>query len=85
MSLQVLLSLLPGPDERADLLGVLLPVLVSHLLVERGDLKDAGVFRLKLHESALVRLTQLGRGHPQEVCRTNRRCLAHFASVRPYY
>ncbi|TRY62849.1 hypothetical protein TCAL_08197 [Tigriopus californicus] len=61
-----LLMTLPEQDKKAQLLALHVPILVSQLLLD-GDIKDATHLRLRLHENALNKLTQLGKLFPQEI------------------
>eukprot|EP00095_Tigriopus_kingsejongensis_P009914 maker-scaffold1364_size45483-snap-gene-0.13 protein:Tk09914 transcript:maker-scaffold1364_size45483-snap-gene-0.13-mRNA-1 annotation:"heat repeat-containing protein 5b" len=61
-----LLSSLPDQEKKGQILVFVIPILVSHLLLE-GEIKDATSLRLKLHENALGKLTHLGKVFPQEV------------------
>lgn len=61
-----LMMSLPDQGKKAQLLALHVPILVSQLLLD-GDIKDATQLRLRLHENALNKLTQLGKLFPQEI------------------
>ncbi len=65
-AVDVLMALLPDQERKAQLLAFLVPVLVSQLLVDEGELKDAAPPRLRLHESALASITRTGQALPTE-------------------
>ena len=60
------IDLLPGQEKKGQILQILVPILVSQLLQAEG-MKGANRLRLRLHASALAKLTRLVGGFPAEL------------------
>ena len=74
---ELMVSDLPEPGQRSQLLGVVIPILISHLLLQQ-DLKEPNTLKLKLHDHALAKLIQFGQIYPKEL----KEVLAQYAELK---
>ena len=63
---EILVKLVEEEEEKkSQLLSFLIPILISQLL-QPENMKESSQFKIKLHENALAKLTQVGQKHSAE-------------------